>query len=139
VLFLVPLLLKQTLGLSPGQKCAASITLLFVAHRGFKLVQNAFATSPKSCPNVLASKLGSVADGAHGDLALKPKRRVEYERAGSQFEWAQREGIDRAMLNKVINGRKSITPSIEEALKVRVPSTYEMRRRNRANRHAIRG
>jgi DNA-binding transcriptional regulator YdaS (Cro superfamily) len=45
--------------------------------------------------------------------------RSEVEKAGSQFDWAQREGINRTMLNKVINGRKTITPSIKEALKVR--------------------
>jgi DNA-binding phage protein len=45
--------------------------------------------------------------------------RSEVEKAGSQFDWARREGINRTLLNKVINRRKPIPPSIRNALKLR--------------------
>ena len=45
--------------------------------------------------------------------------RSEVEKAGSQFDWARRKGINRTMLNKVINRRKPIPPSIRNALKLR--------------------
>jgi hypothetical protein len=45
--------------------------------------------------------------------------RSEVEKAGGQAAWARREGVNRTMLNKVLNGRKLIPPSIIKALKLR--------------------
>jgi hypothetical protein len=48
----------------------------------------------------------------------------EIRKAGSQAEWARRNGIDRTYLNKVINGRKSPGPAILNALKIEKLDVY---------------
>jgi hypothetical protein len=45
--------------------------------------------------------------------------RSEVEKAGGQAAWARRKLVNRTMLNKVLNGRKLIPPSIIKALKLR--------------------
>lgn len=44
--------------------------------------------------------------------------RSEVERAGGQSSWAQRERIDRTLLNRVLSGRKPPTEQIIRALKL---------------------
>jgi DNA-binding phage protein len=46
--------------------------------------------------------------------------RSEVERAGGQVAWSKKTGINRATLNKVLNGHQSLTKSITRALKLRV-------------------
>jgi DNA-binding transcriptional regulator YdaS (Cro superfamily) len=41
------------------------------------------------------------------------------DKAGSQSEWCRRHGISRPHLNKVLNGRKALSPSIRKALKIK--------------------
>jgi DNA-binding phage protein len=53
------------------------------------------------------------------DEAVIRLLRSEVEKAGGQSEWARRERVNRTMLNKVLNGRKLIPPSIIKALKLR--------------------
>jgi DNA invertase Pin-like site-specific DNA recombinase len=50
--------------------------------------------------------------------------RREIREAGSQAEWARRNGIDRTYLNKVINGRKSAGPAILNALQIKEMNVY---------------
>jgi hypothetical protein len=42
--------------------------------------------------------------------------RAEIAKAGSQSAWAREHGFDRCMLNKVLRGRKPITPNLRNAL-----------------------
>jgi DNA-binding phage protein len=44
--------------------------------------------------------------------------RSEVERAGGQSAWARREGIDRTLLNRVLNGQEPPTREIIRALKL---------------------
>jgi plasmid maintenance system antidote protein VapI len=44
--------------------------------------------------------------------------RSEVKQAGGQSSWARREHINRAMLNRILNGRKPITKEIIRALKL---------------------
>jgi hypothetical protein len=46
--------------------------------------------------------------------------RTEILRAGGQAAWARQTGISRPMLNKVLNGHKSLTMTIIAALKLRI-------------------
>jgi DNA-binding transcriptional regulator YdaS (Cro superfamily) len=74
-------------------------------------------------PNIIrALKLRAVSQ--HNACPIKNHEiidllRSEIEKAGSQLDWAQREGINRTVVNQVINGRKAITKRIRTALKVR--------------------
>jgi hypothetical protein len=53
------------------------------------------------------------------DEAVIRVLRAEVKKAGGQGAWARRERVNRTMLNKVLNGRKPMPPSISEALKLR--------------------
>jgi Rrf2 family protein len=53
------------------------------------------------------------------DRAVILLLRSEVEKAGSQLDWAQRKGINRTELNKVLNGQRPMRPSIRAALKLR--------------------
>jgi DNA-binding phage protein len=44
--------------------------------------------------------------------------RSEVERAGGQSAWARREGIDRTLLNRILNGQRPPTKEIIRALKL---------------------
>jgi hypothetical protein len=44
--------------------------------------------------------------------------RLEVEGAGAQSAWARREGIDRTLLNRVLNGQKPPSKEIIRALKL---------------------
>jgi DNA-binding phage protein len=46
--------------------------------------------------------------------------RTEVDRAGGQAAWAEKTGIDRTFLNSVINGRRSVSRRIIEALNLRI-------------------
>lgn len=48
----------------------------------------------------------------------------EILKAGTQAEWARRNGVDRTYLNKVMNGRKLAGPAILEALKIEEMTAY---------------
>lgn len=44
--------------------------------------------------------------------------RLEVKQAGGQSSWARREGIDRTLLNRVLNDQKPPTEKIIKALKL---------------------
>ena len=44
--------------------------------------------------------------------------RLEVERARGQSAWARREGIDRTLLNRILNGQRPPTREIIRALKL---------------------
>jgi DNA-binding phage protein len=46
--------------------------------------------------------------------------RSEVEQAGNQGAWSKKTGVNRATLNKVLNGHQPPTKSIIRALKLRV-------------------
>jgi plasmid maintenance system antidote protein VapI len=46
--------------------------------------------------------------------------RFEIKQAGSQMAWAKKAGVSRPILNKILNGRKPIAPSIIRALGLRI-------------------
>jgi DNA-binding phage protein len=46
--------------------------------------------------------------------------RSEVEQAGNQRAWSKKTGVNRATLNKVLNGHQPLTKSIIRALKLRV-------------------
>ena len=54
----------------------------------------------------------------HESKDLMRLLRSEVKQAGGQSAWARREHIDRAMLNRILNGRKPITKEIIRALKL---------------------
>jgi DNA-binding phage protein len=45
--------------------------------------------------------------------------RSDIKEAGGQSAWARKHRLDRTLLNKVLQGRNSITPSIAKALNLR--------------------
>ncbi len=45
--------------------------------------------------------------------------RSEVEQAGGQVRWSKKTGINRVLLNLVLNGRKPVSKSILRALKLR--------------------
>jgi hypothetical protein len=49
--------------------------------------------------------------------------RREVEKAGGQVAWSKGSGIDRALLNKVLNGRRPPTAGMIKALNLRVVFT----------------
>jgi predicted transcriptional regulator len=51
--------------------------------------------------------------------------RSEVRRAGGQVAWSKKTGINRATLNKVLNGHQPLTKSIIRALKLRVVFVLE--------------
>jgi DNA-binding phage protein len=51
------------------------------------------------------------------------------DRAGGQSAWARRSGIDRAHLNRVLNGKRPLSPRIVKALKLKMLFAYERRER----------
>jgi hypothetical protein len=46
--------------------------------------------------------------------------RFEIKQAGSQMAWARKAVVSRAMLNKILNGHKPISPSMIRALGLRI-------------------
>jgi DNA-binding phage protein len=46
--------------------------------------------------------------------------RSEVERAGGQSAWAKKNGMNRSVINKVLNGRDPPTKRITRALKLRM-------------------
>jgi hypothetical protein len=46
--------------------------------------------------------------------------RFEIKQAGSQMAWAKKARVSRPNLNKILNGRKPIPPSITRALGLRI-------------------
>jgi plasmid maintenance system antidote protein VapI len=49
--------------------------------------------------------------------------RLEIARAGSQGRWAEKMGIDRTQLNKMLHGRQVLSKRVIKALKLRVVFT----------------
>ena len=49
----------------------------------------------------------------------------EVEKAGAQAAWARRSGINRVHLNKVLNEKRSISPTIVKALNLKRGFTYK--------------
>jgi hypothetical protein len=47
------------------------------------------------------------------------------DRAGGQSAWARRSGIDRTQLNQVLRGRRRLSPTIVQALKLKKVVAYE--------------
>jgi hypothetical protein len=54
--------------------------------------------------------------------------RFEIKQAGSQMAWANKTGVDRPRLNRILNGRKPITPAIIRALGLRIVIVSDDRR-----------
>jgi hypothetical protein len=49
----------------------------------------------------------------------------EVDRAGGQSAWARRSGVDRVYLNRVLNGKRPLSPRIVKALKLKRVFAYE--------------
>jgi hypothetical protein len=47
------------------------------------------------------------------------------DRAGSQSAWARRSGVDRTQLNGVLRGKRRLSPTIIQALKLKKVVAYE--------------
>jgi plasmid maintenance system antidote protein VapI len=47
------------------------------------------------------------------------------DRAGSQSAWARRSGVDRTQLNNVLRGKRRLSPTIIQALKLKKVVAYE--------------
>ena len=57
--------------------------------------------------------------------------RDEFERAGSQSEWARRTGVNRTSLNGALSGRKRPTKDILKTLKLEKVVAYKQGPRTR--------
>jgi hypothetical protein len=53
------------------------------------------------------------------DKAVIRLLRAEVKKAGGQGAWARRKRVNRTLLNKVLNDRKLMPPSIIKALRLR--------------------
>ena len=60
--------------------------------------------------------------------------RSEIERVGDQGAWARKAGLDQTALNKILNGRKPLTPSIIRALGLRIAIVSDDRRQKKLRR-----
>jgi hypothetical protein len=65
-----------------------------------------------------SSNLGTYALTFNHDEVVRLLK-VAVEREGSQLAYAKRHGIDRAHLNQILNGKKSVGPSFLKALGLR--------------------
>jgi hypothetical protein len=57
----------------------------------------------------------------------------EIRQAGSQMAWAKKAGVDRPRLNRILNGRKPITPAIIRALGLRIAIVSDDRRQKNSD------
>jgi DNA-binding phage protein len=51
--------------------------------------------------------------------------REDVDKAGGQSAWARRSGIERTHLNRVLKGKRPLSPTIVQALKLKRVVAYE--------------